>query len=138
MFQTLLRVNFIVATWLITAYLVYWAISNFSIPYEQFRNQYGLFRSIRGYLGPAIFLSVHLFLWFFALRKNDPLSKVAAFFEAIVVLAFAVLIPLLRADTYEKELPTLFVYGGLYTSLSFMLYAIVYRFESTTTTVSFR
>ena len=138
MFQISLRVNFVLVTWLITAYLAYRGFSNVSIPYDQFQNQYGSFRSMRRYLGPFILLAVHLTIWFFALRKNDSFSRFAAFFVALGIVAVAIIIPLLRADTFEKEINSSLFYGGIYTSSSYMLYALFYRLGSNTTVISFR
>ena len=132
MIQVFLRVNFIFVTWFIVVFLIYSAFSTFSIPYDEFQNRYGSFRSTNRYLAPLLLLGIHLLMVYVAVKKDDGVKKIISFFYALAVLVATVIIPLLRYDAYGKGLDSAVVYGGLYASISYLAYALFYRGSSTT------
>ncbi len=118
----LIRVNFLVSVWLLILFCAYDIGVNL-LRAGQIGQAYGPF-AWRVILWPAAVGSIELMLWFRPFRFHEHGSRVMAGFMAIMLALFALFVPMVAADLYDREFRSPDVLIILYVVLSHLAYSL--------------
>jgi len=117
--------NFIVSVWVLIAICAY-GIGRNALSIPQLDEMYGPF-SARAALAPAIVGGLELFFWLRIYRQPGTGGRIMAACMAVMLILFALLVPLLVGDLYGTDTDNGMLLIYLYIVLSHLAFAVLGR-----------